>query len=263
MKVVPSSTDSKVKFRLPMIFTIYELAKAGVTENAIASTIGISQTSILNWKKRYKVVREALAQGQAVAKNKEAAGDFYNFIAGRLPPDLYDLWNELLEADDDPSAISRLEKLIALHGRKARQRLFLHALVHFNFNLGRACRFVHVQRSEFHRWKTSDVDFANLIDEMVELKGDFYEHALIQLIRQGNTPAIIHANKTYNAKRGYSVKMDVNVSGEVKHTHVVKVSELNLPFDVRVAMLEAIRMKREEEARPDLIELKAIAHDED
>lgn len=261
MSEVAEKPGFKTKFKIAMAFTIYELAKAGSSEDTIAKALGIHPTSMHNWKKKFKAVREALDQGRAIAKNKKESGDFYQFIAGRLPVDLHDLWNELLEADDDPNAISRLEKMISLHGRKARQRLFLHALIHFNFDIGRACRFVNIQRATFNNWKTSDVEFASLIDEITEIRGDFYEHALVRLIMQGSAPATIHANKTFNAARGYSVKMDVNVTGEVKHTHVMKVGELNLPFDVRVAMLEAIRTKREEDAAaliPKPIEVKAI-----
>lgn len=242
----------KSKYRLPMAFTIYELARSGVSEKDIAGTLGISHAGLQKWKQKYQSVREALEQGKAIKKANQSNGDLYDFIAGRLPEDLYDLWNELLEADDDPNAISRLEKLIELHGKSARQRLFLHALLHFNFDVGRACRFVNINRNIFLGWKTQDPDFARLIDEVTELKGDFYEHALVRMVRQGIPAAVIHANKTYNAKRGYGTKVELNVSGQINHTHSIKVSELGLPLDVRVKMLEAIREQRKEEQQKQL-----------
>lgn len=252
-KTKDEKVHSQSKYDIGMAFTMYELAKSGSSEEQIAGALGVHPKSIQNWKKQYKSVRMALKLGLALSKAKQTTDDFYDFVAGRLPEDLVDLWNELLEVDDDPNALRRLEKMIAMHGRKARQRLFLHALVHFNFDIGRACRFVNIQRATFNAWKTNDPDFFRLIEEVTEIKGDFYEHALVRLVRTGSVPAIIHANKTYNAKRGYSTKIDINVSGEVNHTHTMKVSQLELPLDVRVALLNAIKERKEELNQPPLL----------
>lgn len=264
MKTKDKPIPSNAKYSIDMAFTIYELAKAGTSEVEIAKTLNIHETSLRTWKKKYKSVAEAIKQGKALHKDKEEGGNFYDFVAGRLPSDLTDLWNELIEADDDPNAIARLEKMIATHGRQARQRLFLHALMTFNFDIGRACRFVNIQRATFTNWKTSDLNFSRLIDEVIELRGDFYEHALVRLVRMGCVPAILHANKSYNAKRGYSTKTEVHVTGQIEQKHTISIGELDLPFDTRVAMLTAIREKRaalQKASEAKVIEVKASSHD--
>lgn len=251
------STETKTrpshvsKWDMSMCFIIYDLAKAGESEASIAGALGIHVTTLDKWKRKFSSCKMALEKGRAIFKAKDD-GNYFDFIAGRLEPELRELWNELLEADDDPNAINRLETLIALHGPQARQRLFLHAMIHFNFDVSRSCRFVNISRTTYTRWKLNDSEFCRLIDEVLSIKGDFYEQALVKLVRTGCVPAIIHANKTYNAKRGYSTKVDVTVNGSIDvNVRTLPIKDLELPLDIRVALLDAMKERKLELAKQD------------
>lgn len=234
-----------------MAFIIYDLAKAGESEASIAGALGIHPTTLDKWKRKFTSCKLALDKGRAIFKATDNE-NYYEFIAGRLEPNLRELWNELLEADEDDNAINRLETMIAQAGPQARQRLFLHAMVHFNFEVARACRFVNIARSTYTRWKNNDVEFSRLIDEVISIKGDFYEQALVKLVRTGCVPAIIHANKTFNAKRGYSTKVEVSVSGQIDvNVRTLPIKDLELSLDTRVALLDAIRERKKELALQD------------
>lgn len=250
--------NTKTKYKPSIAVDMYELARSGMTEMAICDVLEISLETLHRWKNKYQSCRYALEQGRKVyAEAKET--NYYGFIAGRLPEDLKLLWEELTEADDDPNTIRRLEKLINSHGRKARQRLLLHALIKFDFHLGKACRFVNINRGTYESWKRSDPDFHALVREITDLKKDFVESKLMSLIKAGVPAAVIHANKTLNADRGYSTKVEVTHTGTITHAHnIIPVSSLDLSVEIRMALLTAIRDAKANQAIPEPIEVKAI-----
>jgi transcriptional regulator with XRE-family HTH domain len=242
--------NSAAKFKMSMVFTIYEMTKEGFPAKAIADVIGVHHSTLIKWEQEKLSVRTAFKEGLA-ARDEADDTSFFDFVAGRLPPELHDLWDELFESENDPSAIRRIEKLLNAAGNRNRQRLFLHALFQFDFNLTRALKFVSVSRTRYQGWLKNDPDFLQLITEVTEIKGDFYENALVRLVKRGVPAAVIHANKTFNADRGYATKAQLEITGEVTHTHkVVPLSDLELPLEVRAAMfdaLQALKKKQEKE----------------
>ena len=70
------------------------------------------------------------------------------------------------------------------------------------------------------------------------------------LIAGGDTSSTIFANRTYNRKRGYNEKVDVdlNISGSVQH-HIVSIDSLDLPLKERKRLLHKIRKVKQIESK--------------
>ena len=136
-----------------------------------------------------------------------------------------------------------MERLLDNAGKRARQHLFLYALTASNFNASEACRKVNISRKTFENWVTTEPEFGQLIDEMHWHKKNFFESALVGLIRSGDSSATIFANRTLNRDRGYNEKFELEVKGQVNHAHahIVQIDDLNLPIKVRRLILEAMR----------------------
>ncbi len=240
----PSGKQEKkaTKYKASMCFTMYEFAKSGHSESDIAEALGISRPTLASWKQEYSMVRLAMTKGFEYYQREQGTESFYSFVVGALPDDLVPLWDELIDSQGDPSAIKRLERMMESHGKKAKMRLFLHALVFCDFSIGKACSMVNIGYQTFQQWKMHDLDFARLINEVLERKKDFVEGALLRLVKQGVPSAVIHANKTLNADRGYSTKVEVRHSGGVEVSlKQVPVAQLPITLEEKKRILVAIR----------------------
>lgn len=232
----------------------YRLAKSGLSDTAVADALGCSRGTFKTWRKKYPALRKALAKARLPDKSVET---FQEYVYDRLPEHLRAVWDEIQQCQTEPNAIGRIEALLKDQGRRGRQHLFLYALVNSNFDLSEACKCVQIHRRTLDRWVTTDPGFAELLDEIDWHKANFFEGALVALVRAGVPAAVMFANRTFNAKRGYGTTKQVNVSvnGEVNHTHTaVPIDDLNLPLEVRKQMLDKVRERRALEA-PRQVEL--------
>lgn len=232
------------------VLKIYQLAKAGLGNTLIAKSLGITYGTFLNWQKRKKTVRQAIKEGRS--EDQEPMTTFRNFCYNRLPNHLKETWDEILECEKDESALGRLEAMLRNHGRRGRQHLFLHAIIHYNFNLSAACRAVNISRKRFDKWAVSDPDFAELIQELKWHQKNFYEGALIRLVKKGDSAAIRMVNTTFNADRGYgrvnTVNKNVSVTGTILNEHTqIPIEELGLSLEERKRILEQLRKKNSNE----------------
>ena len=69
-----------------------------------------------------------------------------------------------------------------------------------------ACESTGINRSTYYRWRESDKDFADAVDEVMEAQVDFVESKLIALINANDTTATIFYLKTKGKKRGWTEK---------------------------------------------------------
>lgn len=69
-----------------------------------------------------------------------------------------------------------------------------------------ACESTGINRSTYYRWRESDKDFADAVDEVMEAQVDFVESKLMALINANDTTATIFYLKTKGKKRGWSEK---------------------------------------------------------
>lgn len=223
---------------------IYRYAKGGMSDEAVARALGINRNTIKLWKKKKPEVREALALArQEVPSEDIASRYFYN----RLDPVLQDLWDKL-EANDrseSKGGLAAIKQILGDHGRTARQTLFLHALVMTHYSPTRAMEKVGLDKRQLDDWVNNDPDFAELVDQVAWLKGNYFEESLVKLVEAGDPQAIKFVNQTYNKKRGYG--RSVEVTGELNHQHthvgVIDLGDLDLSLECRNEILAAMRAR--------------------
>ena len=236
------------KWNDDMPITAYELARSGISEFKISSALGINIGTYSAWKKKRPIFKNAIARGYRIYKQRELEPlSFSKYVTGKLPKALKPLWDEIeLINDMGISGQEKIEKLFTERGTKrARQYLFIHAWVAFNFSISQAMRVVGIDKRMFYYWKENDPGFAELIEQILWHRKNFLEDSLFNLIASGDTQATIFANKTLNKDRGYSEKIDLNmnVSGEVNHT-VMTVDELELSLEDRRRILESMNRRK-------------------
>ncbi len=239
----------KYKWNETYYVRVYELIKSGLSEAATADALGISLTTFIAWKSKHPALMDAITRARKSINNdrEECLADC---IYNRLPTHLKELWERVNLCMSLENGISRAEALLQEAGRKARQHLFVYALAHTHFNLTESCRAVNISKRTLDAWISHDPDFSELLDEINWHKKNFYESALINAVKEGETTAIIHANKTYNRDRGYGevikLKGEIDHSHEHRHAHAhVDLDQLNLPLDTRREILNAIRKQKQ------------------
>ncbi len=232
------------------VLDAYELAKSGMIERRIAKTLGISFGTFTLWERKKSLFRMAVREGRKAHKKKDGSTfSFRDYINGRLSEDVREIWHKINRCDSLKNGTERLEAILSERGVRVRQQLFVHAFVSSNFSISAALRRVNISRSAFELWK-KDPEFLRLFEELGELKGDFFEEHLCMLIAGGNPSATIMANQTFNRKRGYGPKVDVdmNVSGSVQH-NIVSIDSLGLPLKERKRLLSKVREVKQIESR--------------
>ena len=237
--------SAPLKYRPEHPFRIYQLARDGYSLSRIAEAIGIRLDTLTYWRDNFPEIQAALDTAKT---DREAGGtSVKEWVYGRLPDDLKDLWDRIAAVAEEDSGVAAVEAVLSDKGERVRQHLFLHALVEHNFDPSKAGAVVNVGKATLDRW-TQDPGFARLVDEVVWHKGNFVEGQLMALVRQGDPAAVIFASKTLNRDRGYDTKVTVEHKGSVDHR--VKVDDLNLPLDERVRILEAVRAANRPKALP-------------
>lgn len=224
------------KYEPRYAFQIYDLAKSGMSDTAIAKAIGIMWNTFRSWKDKYPTVRTALEVGR---KNKDTRSveSFKDYVYKHLSEELKPLWNEIMEWDQNLTGREKVEFLLKEKGLRARQNLWVHAFIHSSFNASEACRLIGVDKNTLDHWCNNDPDFSSLLDEMHWHKGNLFEGALVNLVQQGDTSAVLFANRTYNRDRGYNDKQEIEVKGVIDHVHNDFRLE-DLPLNIRLQILE-------------------------
>jgi len=253
-------------------YIIYDLVLKGYSKARICRELGIGRNTLISWQNRKanpsgevlerlfeygnrmkdirnKELEKEREEWEATVKEKKEKGgteSFFDFVYGRLPSHLKELWEEMRKLETVGNQEGKRLMLREV-GVRARQQLFLYAYVGSNFNVTKACRKLEMRRSQFYYWIENDKGFGELMQEIMEAKKDFFESHLIKKIKEGDTKAIIFANKTLNRDRGYSEKIEVEHTGKVEHVHnhhIINLDEIYLPIEIRKRVLEAVRNHR-------------------
>lgn len=240
----------KSKFSPSMYVTVFELARSGQSNQEISRTIGVDTGTLKRWMRTNKHFKEAITRGRrgGTFANEQTFGDY---VYQCLPPHLKEVWEELTYAEDEPDGHNRVYALLRDQGKVARQRLFVHALVHTMFNVSRACRMLAMGRRVFEEW-CKEPTFAELIDEIFWHRDNFFEQALIGLVAGGDTAAILHVAKTKLRHRGYNPQTEVVATSTTGDT--VDFGDLDLPVETQKEILAAMRAKRERAETQNVIE---------
>jgi hypothetical protein len=225
----------------------FQFARLGMSEEGIASALGVQHQTFRKWKKKRPALQFALTEGRK--KDTKGSETFADYVYERLPDNLKKVWDELQECGaQEENAIARLENMLSECGKRGRQQLFVHSLIHNNFNLSKALKAVNLSRKQFDYWLINDPGFAELIDEMEWHKKNFLEGALLDLVRQGDPGVVKFVNQTYNADRGYGkvTKVDKTVTyqGTIRHAPV-DLEELDLDLESKKKLRDQLRKQRE------------------
>lgn len=192
-------------------------------------------------------LKEAIEEGRKFANQGNALSSFKDYVYGKLPEDLQEMWDELDDMDRDDTALERVEEMLGMAGSRSRQYLFVHAMIQNNFMVTPAARKVGASVATVKKWMEDD-EFRDLLEEIKFAKKDFVEGKLMDLVEARETPAVIFANKTLNADRGYGNKMEVAHTGFVEHNHnIIDLDKVNIPVDLRVKLLECIESSNKED----------------
>ena len=228
----------------------YELARSGASDTGIALALGVKQhTTWLRWLKERPALRNAVDTGRGM---KEEKGSIEDELLDKLPEGTRVLWERMLKTEGLSEATAKararkrkyqdeIEDEVEELPEKERQRLYLYALLHSNFIRSDACKKARVSAQLVRKWEENSPTFAKMALEMEQAKKDFFESALVSLVRQGDTHAIIFANRTVNRDRGYNDRVEVKVTGRVSHA----VTLAALPVETRRQLLDALRSRGE------------------
>lgn len=232
-------------FKAEYVFRIYDLQKRKLTDKQVADTLGVPIEAYRYWAKSNPAVRMAIKYARTCRDlsqiNEE---EMETYIVGRLSPHLREYWNEIRNARKQRNYTELKSFQLSAHQN---QLLFLHTWYKADFNVTRTLQYLGIPRDTYSNWR-SIPRFKKMMEEMMEIKKDFYEDALVKSVRRGETQAIIFANKSLNRDRGYSDKKEVEVSGNVKHEHehkmLIDLDALDLPLEVQVAIAEAMEKRK-------------------
>lgn len=232
---------SKYNDKLPV--KVYRLISQGLSLEKCASVIGVSGTTFFDWIKKHPALDDAVKQAQD-SKKGEGAGTFRTYIFGRLSPEAKRIWKKIHRFEKCKKEY-KIRALLEKSGKYIRQQIFLYAIVASNFNISLALRKACLSLTQYQNWITVDPDFASLINEINWHKANYFESALMRLVKQGDSPAILFANRTFNRSRGYNDKVEVDVQ-VTDRREAVPVKELlaQLPVEHRKLLQQAFRDKR-------------------
>jgi len=235
----------QTKWRDDMAFRVYDLFKAGMNETETAALMGVRAETLRKWVDNKPIVRAARAAAVAAKEAEDSvAGSFQDYVYSRLPSDLRPVWDDIMAAGEADDPVERIEAALKGKGMRGRQYMFVQALLHNNYNVSEASRMTNIAARTFELWMKRDPDFAAVLDVLKVSKKDMVEEKLMQLVRNGDTAAVLFANRSINKDRGYGDTKTVKVDQAVTHTHLIDIDELDLTLEVRQAILAAMRKQR-------------------
>jgi hypothetical protein len=199
----------------------------------------VTEQSMFNWYKDSPHIR--LARKMAEEKRGHKV-DFSGYVLNRLSPEARETWNQIKLHKKDPT-FAKIDAILDGKPKRIRQELFIHALVSSNFDLSTACRIVGISKNTLEFWRRNDLEFLQLIEEIQWHKKNFFEHALMDLVEFRNPAAVMFVNRTMNADRGYTEKLQLEHSGGIDTTGI-NIEDLDLDLDTRKKLLEAIRKQK-------------------
>ena len=227
------------KFSLRFIIDVYDVFLRDPSILKAAKALGVkSHGQFCVWLKRNKHLRLAK---ELADERRDKTNTLPKYILGNLSPKAKKLWQEIefyVEQDrirSTPLCMTRCSKQL-------RQEIYLHALINCSYNISRACVIAGTNRQEVRTWAINDPNFRQMMDEIHDLKKDFFENALMDLVEMRYPNAVMFVNRTINADRGYSEKLRIEHSGPVQG---IDIDALDLDLDTRRKILQAVRAQKE------------------
>lgn len=223
---------------------IYQLLVDGLTREDISSQLGVTAQTLAKWIKERPALADVVEKAEAVRGTSSTKGTLEDYVYKLLPAPLKDVWDELVELEEEGNTIRQMD-LLKEQPEATLKHLFVHALVSSNFDPSAACRRIGISYKKVQRWSSEDEEFGQLIKEVMWHKKNFFESCLTKLVASGDSAATIFVNKTLNRDRGYDTKVPTEVN--VKVTNIIEVDDLEVDVETKRQLLDAIRRRRKEE----------------
>ena len=240
-------TPTKYNDRVPV--DAYILAKTGLSNMELARALNIHITNFNGWVQKHEALRYAI---DLARKDTEKTEKYADYVYNHLSEDMRKLWDEIEWNADQKNGHELTQTLLGRYPTRVRQQLWLHAMIATNFNASEACRIVNVPLGILQGWGERDPKFQQLVREMEWHKGNFFEKGLLKLAEEGHPLAVIFANRTYNAKRGYSDKLTIEHTGTINH-NVLPLHKLKLSVECLLEIETAMKeLQQAEEAQKQL-----------
>jgi len=243
-----------VRVKTSWICKVYDCAREGLGVGDIAELLGIDERT-LKVKKR---LMGAIKCGQKKHEEglKDGAFNLSDYVYGRLGGEAKKLWDEICAVEKSVNGVEKVEYLLNKSGLRARQNIFLHALMSSNFRLSVALRKVNISRKTFNTWCEEPV-FLGMINDTDMCMKDFIQDSYMKLIKKGDTAAIIHGMKTKNRDRGFGEKSIVEIQGNIQHT-LINIDVLDsLPLEEKQHLLDAVREHKKKIENKEVLSLPA------
>lgn len=229
------------KINLRFLLDVYDAFLREPILNKVAQALEISEITLFDLARKNKYVKQAK---ELADSRRHKDHSFKEYILGNLSPEAKKVWEKIefwaeTESYGTPAVMRNA-------GKRLKQEIFLYALVSSNYDLSRACRLAGVSRGGLENWNNTDAEFRSLVQEVQWYKKNFFENALMDLVEQRYPGAVLFVNRTINADRGYSEKLQVEHTGFVG-TGGIDLAELDLDLETKKKILEAIRRKKQKE----------------
>lgn len=233
-----------------MYVRAYQLCADGARPKELAAGLGITMLTMQRWRQSKPQFLEAINSGReafGLSATKQAGGSnelatFSEYVYHRLPEELQELWEKINALDTHELCTNRLDAMLEGHGARARQQLFIYAMIACNFDPSQAMRKCGIGLAHVRRWQREEPHFQELLDEIQYHKKNFFENALVKLVKRGDPSAVIFVNRTINRDRGYNEKVDVSVTSKADPNQI---DIGKLPLALRLQLLEAMEEQRQ------------------
>jgi len=230
-------TPRPVKAEKLLIF--YDAHLRETNHAKIAAVIGLSKDGYDK-----KVARHPeLQMARRMAEEKRAkTHTLEDYVLHNLSPEARAVWEEIQFWDDARGKLDKINDILEGRTVRLKQEIFIQALISRGYNNSEACRLSGVSRNTVDGWKRNDMHFLQLLEEIEVHKCDFFEQSLVDLVAEGNPAAVMFANRTKNAHRGYNEKLTVEHGGQVGVSF--NIEQLDLSIECRKELLNAIREQK-------------------
>jgi hypothetical protein len=148
-------------------------------------------------------------------------------------------------------------------GESLRKQLFCFAMLKYGFNQSRACAAVALRFKKLCEWK-HDPEFGEMLEEIQYHKKNFMENGFLELVEERYPGAVLMANRTLNADRGYREKLEVmntdteNVSGEFEVQDLMEFLDFETQKKLLGAMDKLKRKREDAQRHPEAKQMKRV-----
>lgn len=229
---------NRFKLTWKFLFQFYDAYSRTKNLTKVAATLGITNAVLEARIVRFNPLKIACEVADSYRPLQSLSG----YVFSQLSEQAQATWKEI-------SATKSWEEVDAIFSRRTkriRQELFVYALANSSYDLSSACRMVGIRRDQLAKWR-HDLGFMQLLEEIKWHKKNFFESALVQLVEERHPGAVMFVNRTLNADRGYSEKLQVEHTGAIQNE--IDWNTLELDPETKRKVLEAIRKQRNKEPK--------------